>query len=201
MFITFEGCEGSGKSTQARLLASHLQTLGGKVVLTREPGGTELAESVRALILQGSGVPDPMTEFLLITAARRDHINNLIKPKLAEGYVVICDRFFDSSLAYQGAAKGWDIPVMKEIHQIACDDFQPDLTFVLDVDFETASARIKARRGVAANHYDDMGKEFFTKLRAQFLHEASLNTKRYRVIDATKSEESILAEIAVGVGS
>lgn len=200
MFITFEGCEGSGKSTQARLLSAHLESIGKNVLLTREPGGTEFAEKIRALILQGDGIPDPMTEFLLITAARRDHINNLITPALKEGRIVICDRFFDSSLAYQGAAKGLDIGVMKELHKIACEGFLPDLTFILDVDYETASSRIKARRGEAANHYDAMDKHFFTKLRTQFLLEASQNQKRYRVIDGARGEGEIAEELLKVIG-
>ncbi|HEY8463807.1 MAG TPA: dTMP kinase, partial [Bacillota bacterium] len=134
-FITLEGPDGSGKSTQARLLAEYLQKSGREIILTREPGGTPLAEEIRKLILTPTAETlEPMTEILLYTASRAQHVARIIKPALAAGKVVICERFIDSSLAYQGYGLGWSLDLIKTINRLAIGDCRPDLTFLLDND-------------------------------------------------------------------
>lgn len=194
-FITFEGCEGSGKSTQVKLLKEYLEKLGQKVLLTREPGGTELAEEIRKVILSGKKIDDPLTEFLLISAARRDHVMNKIKPALAEGSFVICDRFFDSSLAYQGFAKGLDTDLMSAIVNLTIANFQPDITFLIDIEPEIALERIQKFRSDDNNHYDQMGVDFHNKIRNGFLEVAKQNPKRVVVINGSKSQEEVSSSI------
>ena len=193
-FITFEGCEGSGKSTQAKLLKEHLERLGHKVILTREPGGTELAEEIRKVILSGNKIEDTLTEFLLISAARRDHVLNKIKPALAEGSFVICDRFFDSSLAYQGFARGLDLELMQSIKTLTIDGFQPDITFLIDIEPSLALERIQKFRS-DNNHYDAMGINFHNSVRNGFLELAEQNPNRICVIDGNKSQEEVFETI------
>lgn len=193
-FISFEGCEGSGKSTQAKLLAEHLEKLGYKVVLTREPGGTELAEQIRKVILSGNKIEDTLTEFLLISAARRDHVENKIKPALADGSFVICDRFFDSSLAYQGYARGLDLELMKSIKTLSIDGFEPDLTFLIDIEPVVALERIQKFR-IDNNHYDAMGIKFHNKVRNGFLEIAEQNPNRFLIIDGNKPQEEVFEMI------
>lgn len=145
-FITLEGIDGCGKSTQARLLTEFLSGAGHEVILTREPGGTPLAEEIRNIILTPGKEPlDPMSEILLYTASRAQHVNNLIKPAIAGGKIVICERFVDSSLAYQGYGLGWDLAIIREINRIAIGDFNPDLTFLLDVNMDLSLRRVKNR--------------------------------------------------------
>ena len=147
-FISFEGGEGSGKSTQARLLADHLKNSGQAVVLTREPGGTAGAEAIRALIV--TGAPDrwtPWGEACLVNAARADHLARVIAPALARGDTVICDRFVDSTRAYQGAGKGIADSDLCALHRLACGDIWPDLTVVLSIDPALGLARANARQG------------------------------------------------------
>ncbi len=193
-FISFEGCEGSGKSTQAKLLAEHLEKLGYKVVLTREPGGTELAEQIRKVILSGNKIEDTLTEFLLISAARRDHVENKIKPALANGSFVICDRFFDSSLAYQGYARGLDLELMRSIKTLSIDGFEPDLTFLIDIEPAVALERIQKFRS-DNNHYDAMGIKFHNNVRNGFLEIAEQNPNRFLIIDGNKPQEEVFEMI------
>ena len=137
-FITFEGGEGTGKSTQCRLLSKALEDEGLQTVLTREPGGSAGAEEIRALLVNGdAGKWDSKTELLLFMAARRNHLTTKIWPEMADGKVVICDRFLDSTIAYQGYGRGKNqelIHEIKNIYHLIADDFQPDLTFILDID-------------------------------------------------------------------
>jgi dTMP kinase len=194
MFISFEGGEGSGKTTQAKMLVERLNNQGIKAVFTREPGGTPLAEEIRAVLLSGSEVKDPMTEFLLICAARMDHVNNFIKPKIAEGYIVVCDRFFDSTLTYQGYMKGLDMDLMRKIHTDVLADFAPDLTFLVDIDTAVAATRITGRGG-SANHYDSMDASMHEKIRAGLLELARKDTKRCVIIDGAKLVEDVASDI------
>jgi dTMP kinase len=193
-FITFEGCEGSGKSTQAKLLKEHLEKLSHKVILTREPGGTELAEEIRKVILSGNKIEDTLTEFLLISAARRDHVLNKIKPALADGNFVICDRFFDSSLAYQGFARGLDLELMQSVKNLTIDGFQPDITFLIDIEPSLALERIQKFRS-DNNHYDAMGINFHNSVRNGFLELAEQNPNRICVVDGNKSQEEVFETI------
>ncbi|MDA0939250.1 MAG: dTMP kinase, partial [Proteobacteria bacterium] len=162
LFITFEGCDGSGKSTQANLLTETLRKEGYIVCLTKEPGGTELADAIRSLILNKE-VKDAAVEFLLLSAARRDHMNNIILPALQKGMIVICDRFIDSSIVYQGIVKGLNINTIKQVHLDFMHNLYPDLTFLLDIKPQNAIKRLK-KRGGELNCYDVKSFDFFSKI-------------------------------------
>lgn len=195
MFITFEGIDGSGKSTQARALTNHLRQRGHDVVATREPGGSPGAEEIRALLLQGD--PDRWsaeTEILLFTAARRDHLERLIEPSLAAGRVVVCDRFADSTRVYQGVTRGDLRPIVDELHRLMIGR-EPDLTFIIDIDPETGLSRARARRG-AEERFEDFGTEMQARMRAGFLNLAREFPERCRLIDGNRPAEAIAAEIA-----
>ncbi len=193
VFITFEGGEGSGKTTQARLLVERLEASGIEAVFTREPGGTELAEEIRNLLLTKHGIDDPLTEFIMLTAARHDHVARFIKPKLKSGITVVCDRFFDSSIAYQGYTKGLDLELMRKLHTTVFGDFKPNLTFLIDIDPEVALARIKAGR--ETNHYDAKDLSFHLKIRQALLECAHLEPARFEVIDGNQSMNAILGQL------
>lgn len=200
-FISFEGGEGVGKSTQVMLLRDHLTAEGYEVVVTREPGGTTGAEEIRQLLL--SGDTDkwlPMTEVLLFYAARVDHIERVIKPALEAGKWVISDRYADSSFAYQGAGHGLTQDTLKELHHIATRDFWPDLTLVLDADVDHGLSRATEREAaVAANNREDrfenMAHDFHQRLRQAFLDIAAANPVRCRVISATGSISDVAPRI------
>ena len=168
-FIVLEGCEGSGKSSQAKLLASNLTAAGYNVVLTREPGGTASAEAVRELLVTGATDRwDKISELLLFSAARRNHVETLIKPSLAAGKVVICDRFTGSTYAYQGYGHGLDIDVIREVTQLAIGkSFEPDLTIYLTIDLEEGLRRADARKG-KEHRFEDMDIEFHKRVAIGF---------------------------------
>jgi dTMP kinase len=194
-FITFEGIDGSGKSTQARLLRDHLSDAGHDVLLTREPGGSAGAEEIRRLLVEGD--PErwsPETEILLFTAARRDHLEKTIRPALDHGKIVISDRFADSTRVYQGAARGELRHLVDTLHDavIACEPF---LTFVIDMDPEMALARGLARQS-GEDRFEDMGAAFQHKLREGFCALAHDKADRCRLIDGERREENIAAEVA-----
>jgi dTMP kinase len=192
MFITFEGGEGSGKSTQVKLLAAYFKKKGREVVVTREPGGTKTAEKIREMLLTDASLT-PEAQCILNFAARVDHVEKLIKPALKRGAVVISDRFFDSTYAYQGYAQGMKISEIKKIHKAAIGDFKPDVTFILDIDPLMGKKRA-ASRG-AMNHYDKEKLNFHKKIRAAFLDIAAKNKKRCKVISSTKGKDEVAAEI------
>ncbi|MEM7632339.1 MAG: dTMP kinase [Pseudomonadota bacterium] len=176
-FISFEGIDGSGKSTQARLLADQLRADGHDVVLTREPGGSPGAEEIRALVLQGD--PDRWsaeTELLLFTAARRDHMERLILPAIEAGQIVICDRFADSTRLYQGLSRGDLRATVDQLHDLMIRR-EPDLTILIDMDPDTGLARAKGRQGVE-ERFEDFGTELQHKMRAGFLALAAEFPKR-----------------------
>ena len=191
-FITFEGGEGAGKSTQVKLLAEYLRGQGQEVVLTREPGGTPNAERIRDLLLQ-NGNWHGLTEVLLHFAARNEHVNKIIKPALAAGQWVICDRFFDSTIVYQGYGQGVEMNKIEEIKLATLGGFAPDITFLLDIDTETA-----LRRATDHNRYEKMGLAFHKKIRDGFLDLAKEH-KRFLVInaagDANKVHKQIIKHI------
>lgn len=194
MFITFEGIDGSGKSTQARMLAEALAGAGHDVVLTREPGGSPGAEEIRALVLQGD--PDRWsaeTEILLFTAARRDHLERTIAPALAAGKVVVCDRFADSTRMYQGLSRGDLRALVDELHRLMIGR-EPDLTFLIDIDPVVGLYRAKGRRG-HEERFEDMGLEMQEKMREGFLALAREFAPRLRVIDGARAPEAVAAEI------
>lgn len=192
-FLSFEGIDGSGKSTQARLLAASLRDAGHPVTLTREPGGSAGAEEIRALVLQGD--PDRWsaeTELLLFTAARRDHLEKTIRPALARGEIVITDRFADSTRMYQGL-RGNLASTVNALHDLMIGT-EPDLTFLVDIDPETGLSRAIARAGTE-QRFEDMGLSVQKQMRAGFLALADLHPARFRVIDGARPPEVIAAEI------
>ena len=194
MFITFEGGEGSGKSTQAKLLTEHLRNSGKDVLLTREPGGTELAEQIRNLLLGNKEITDPMTELLLLTAARKNHIQNLIIPALKEGKVVISDRFLDSTIVYQGYVKKLEIDKIIKISEIAFEGFSPDITFLIDIDPIIGKERIAKNRS-ETNHYDQKNIEFHQNIRESYLKIAKDHQNRIKLIDGSMSLEQVSLKI------
>ena len=199
-FITLEGGEGGGKSTQARLFASWLEARGGKTLVTREPGGTPLAEKIRALLLNPeNGYPDPLTEALLFNAARRDHLMRVIRPALAAGTHVICDRFADSTRAYQGAGGKLDAAVIANLEQLVLTGTMPDLTLVLDLPAEVGLARVAARHQAAGAEKDRFEIEdmaFHQRLREAFFVIAAREPGRCALIDAQAAPEVVAAAIA-----
>ncbi len=195
MFITFEGIDGSGKSTQARMLAESLRARKADVVLTREPGGSPGAEEIRRLVLEGD--PDrwsPETELLLFTAARRDHLERTITPALAAGQIVICDRFADSTRIYQGLTRGDLRAAVDSLHGLMIAR-EPDLTFLIDIDPVTGLARAKARKGTE-ERFEDFGEAMQQKARAGFLALAREFPARFRVIDGARAPDAVAADVA-----
>ena len=194
-FITFEGIDGSGKSTQARLFAEHLRSHGQPVVLTREPGGSPGAEEIRQLVLTGD--PDRWsaeTEILLFTAARRDHLEKTIEPALAAGQTVISDRFADSTRIYQGATRGDLRHMVDQLHQLMIGR-EPDLTFIIDMDPAMALERGLARKS-GEDRFEDFGLPFQETLRHGFLALAHAHPKRCVLIDGNRTPDQIASEIA-----
>lgn len=195
MFLSFEGIDGSGKSTQARLLADHLRAQGRDVVLTREPGGSPGAEEIRALVLQGD--PDRWsaeTEILLFTAARRDHMERTILPALEAGKVVICDRFADSTRMYQGLSRGDLRGIVDELHRLMIGR-EPDLTLLIDMDPATGLARAKGRQGTE-ERFEDFGAGLQEQMRAGFLALAQEFRQRFRVIDGARPVDAVAQDVA-----
>jgi dTMP kinase len=190
-FITLEGGEGAGKSTQIARLGNWLRSRGREVVVTREPGGSPGAEMVRKLLVEGpSDRWDGPTEALLHFAARRDHLRVKVWPALKRGAWVISDRFADSTVAYQGYGHGVDRGLLNRLYDIAVGDFAPDLTIVLDVPVEAGLARAAARRG-SETRYEAMPIEFHRRVHAGFLDIAAANAARCVVIDATQTIDAI----------
>ncbi len=189
-FITFEGIDGSGKSTQAKLLADKLGEKGHDVILTREPGGSKGAEQIRALVLEGD--PDRWsaeTEILLFTAARRDHMESVILPALGKGKIVICDRFADSTRMYQGISRG-DLRSMVDTLTALMIQKEPDLTLLIDMDPNTGLFRAKSR-AIKEERFEDFGVSLQEKIRAGFIKLAKEFSKRIHVIDGTQDISSV----------
>lgn len=192
-FISFEGIDGSGKSTQARLLADALRADGHAVTLTREPGGSPGAEEIRSLVLQGD--PDrwsPETEILLFTAARRDHLEKTIRPALARGEVVITDRFADSTRIYQGITRGDLATTVNRLHDLMIAT-EPDLTILVDIDPTVGLSRARARAG-SELRFEDMGLDTQIRMRAGFLALAEQHA-RFRIIDGARTPDAVAADI------
>ena len=184
-FITLEGGEGSGKSTQARLLAEAFAAVGLPLLATREPGGTTGAESIRTLLLEDRAEPfEPMTEAVLFAAARVDHVRKRILPALREGKHVLCDRFSDSTLVYQGICGGLGQEFIHAMHEFTLDGLQPDLTLVFDIDPEAGLARAASRHG-QHTRFEDKDIVFHRQVRAGFLAVAAAEPQRCVVVDAS----------------
>ena len=198
-FITFEGGEGGGKSTQAARMAGYLRGKGLEVLETREPGGTPESEALRDLLVQGD--PDrwsALSELLLITAARVEHVNRLIKPALTEGKWVICDRFADSTLAYQGIAGELGLELVEQLQKLAVGATAPDVTFLLDVRAEAGLQRAEKRGGAA--RFEKKGAAFHQTLRDGFLALANENPQRIVLIDGEDTFDNVWEQILAELG-
>jgi dTMP kinase len=190
-FITIEGGDGAGKTTQAGLLAAALERLGIAVRLTREPGGSAGGEAIRRLLLKGRAENwDPVGEALLLVAARRSHVRTLIAPALDRGTWIVCDRFADSTIAYQGYGRGLSVADLVGLHRFALGDFAPDLTVMLDVAVEIAETRAAAR-AAAADRFDDVDRAFRERLRVGFRQIAEADPARCVLIDAAGAVETV----------
>lgn len=204
-FITFEGGEGVGKSTQIKRLLAHLSDAGIAAIRTREPGGTPKAEAVRSFILQGKSEEwGPAAEAVLFAAARLDHVNRLIAPNLAAGKWVLSDRFADSTRAYQGVNGGLRPDLIDALEEVALNGQKPDLTFLLDMDPHAAFERVRRRsqnEGVAvhADRFEKEDLDWHARLRAAFLEIARNNPNRYVVLDADQQTEALEAAIWTAV--
>lgn len=190
-FITFEGGEGSGKSTQVKLLAKAIEQAGLSCLTTREPGGTASAERIRELLVTGDADTwHPHSETLLFYAARLEHMEKLVKPALAEEKIILCDRFTDSTRVYQGVGKQVADAFINPLHQLTMQDFSPDLTIILDIAPEAGLKRA-AGRGDDENRFESMALEFHQKVRQGFMDIAASEPKRCAVIDAEQPPETV----------
>ena len=194
MFITFEGCEGSGKSTQSRMLFDHLKSQGKEAILTREPGGTEASERFREILLDKHLHLEAQTQLLLHTAARVEHVTQVILPALKDGAIVICDRFIDSTVAYQHYGNGVDVDLIEFLHQKCVHNLMPDKTFILDIDFDEMSIRVK-NRGGASDRYESMALDFHKKVIAGFREIAALNKDRCSLIHSSPNKAETFKSI------
>ncbi len=205
LFITLEGLDGCGKSTQAKMLAESLVSQGHQVALTREPGGTALAEAIRNLILTPTAEElDPMAEILLYAAARAQHVNSLIKPALAAGQIVICERFVDSSLAYQGYGLGYDLELIRQVNQTAIGRFEPDLTFLLDIDCDQGTRRVLDRSRDGNQQIDRIearGTTFQARVRQGYLALAQSHPRIQLIQCLHKDIPQVHAEIRATVAA
>jgi len=193
LFISFEGPDGSGKTTQIKILAEYLQSKGFDVVLTREPGGTPISEKIRSLVLDPENTDmDSLTEAFLYAAQRAQHVAQLIKPALADGKVVLCDRFMDSSIAYQGYARGLG-DCVRYINEIAVDNCQPDITFFMNLSAEEGIARASSREKL--DRLEQEALDFHQKVYEGYLELSRIYKDRYIVIDASRSIEVITEEL------
>lgn len=190
LFVTFEGGEGSGKSTQLARLAARLRARGIEPVVTREPGGTPLAEGIRELLLDPARRPGAMSEALLMEAARADLVASLVRPALAAGRVVLCDRYDDSTLAYQGAGRGLDSGLLVTLNQAATGGLEPDLTLLYDVPPEVGLARRENAAG-ETNRLDREPADFHQRVRRGFLELAAAEPSRWVVLDATATPDEL----------
>lgn len=196
LFITLEGPEGAGKSTNREYLAERLREQGIDVLLTREPGGTPLAERIRELLLDPSDEPMAAdTELLLVFAARAQHLQQVIRPALARGCVVLCDRFTDATYAYQGGGRGLSVERIAQLEQFVQGELHPDLTLIFDLPVEIGLARAAARGRL--DRFEQEGRGFFEAVREAYLQRAAQAPQRYRVLDAGQSLAQVQADIDI----
>ncbi|PYG89188.1 dTMP kinase [Ruminiclostridium sufflavum DSM 19573] len=193
-FITFEGTDGSGKTTQIKLLEGYVREKGYEVVLSREPGGTKVSESIRDIILDPSNTDiTPLTEMIMYAASRAQHVAQVIRPAVEAGKVVICDRFVDSSYAYQGSGRGVDLRIIADVNRVAIDGMSPDMTFFLDIAPETAIKRRINASG--ADRIEQEKIDFHRRVYEGYKKMALLFPERIRAIDANKSISEISSQI------
>jgi dTMP kinase len=207
MFITLEGIEGSGKTTQIRFLAEFLEQRGIECVVTRQPGGTRIGEQIRSILLDPANTAlAPLTELLLYMADRCQHIDELIQPCLDAGKTVVCDRYFDATLVYQGFARGLDTELIQKLHQILFNNLKPDITLLLDLDPTIGLKRAwqQLNSGQRSGHESRFEAEtvaFHEKVRAGYLELARLEPGRFRIIDAAQSQNQVSTAIRQIVAS
>lgn len=195
-FITFEGIEGSGKSTQIALLAKHLTESGMRITLTREPGGTPIGDQIRKILLDpANGMLDPTAELLLYAASRAQHLHEIIQPSLAEGTAVLCDRFSDATLAYQGKGRGLDQEIIRSLDRIVTAGLRPDLTLLFDIDPALGIARARGRnenRGLEAEaRFENEELAFHDRVRQGYLALAAQEPARIRIVDGAGTPEAV----------
>lgn len=190
-FITFEGADGCGKTTQLELLADYLKEKNKEVIITREPGAKGLGEKIREILLNYDGEVSDRCESFLFLADRAQHIDMIVNPAVEAGKIVLCDRHIDSSVAYQGYGRGLDIEQIDRLNMLATNDRRPDLTLVFDIDVETSMKRV----GKEKDRMESAGVEFFNRVRKGYLELAKQEPERIRVLDATKSIEEIHNEV------
>ncbi|MBO6056089.1 MAG: dTMP kinase [Alphaproteobacteria bacterium] len=196
-FISFEGGEGTGKSTQVRLLANKLAERGNLVRITREPGGTELSEKIRDILKTTSNI-DSITEMLLLFAARREHFIKSICPLLEQNYIVLCDRFYDSSLVYQGILKNVSIEKIMQLKEMTLGNFEPDFTIILDIPSSIAKKRIQGRQ-LYWDDYDMMSENEYNIIRNGFKKIAEIFPFRCKLIDASGNERKVFSKVQKAV--
>jgi len=201
MFLTLEGIEGSGKTTQINNICRFLENKGHNCVITREPGGTKIGRKIRSILLdpENKGM-EPMAELLLYFSDRVEHVKKLIKPALAEGKTVICDRYFDATLVYQGYARGLDIKLITQLHELVLEGLKPDITLLLDLSPETGLSRAWEQIGNGSRSGDETRFEkealsFHEKIRGGYLELARLEPQRFRVIDASQEKNKVQMDI------
>jgi dTMP kinase len=202
LFVTLEGIEGCGKSTQARLLAESLRETDGRdVVLTREPGGTEVTQRIRALLADPASDLDARCELLLFLADRAQHVATVLRPALERGAVVVCDRYSDSTLAYQGYARGHSLDMLRELNDWASYGLAPDLTFWIDCDVKVGLARANRRSGGPGDRFETEPLAFHERVRNGFSELAEADSRRFVRVDGTRPKDTVSAEIrAVTLG-
>jgi dTMP kinase len=200
-FITFEGIDGSGKSTQLRMLSGDLRARSVDVITTHEPGGTPLGRRLREAFLETEETVAPMAELLLFAADRAQHVEFLIKPALAEGRIVISDRYADATFAYQGAGRGFPVETVNEIIRLATGGLKPDLTLFFDITIENAIRRMAERHesGHGQNRMDVETGEFYSKVRNAYLSIAEAEPERFKVLDANGSVEDTHAQVVATI--
>jgi dTMP kinase len=195
LFITFEGIDGAGKSTHLAGATARLRDAGRSLQVTREPGGTELSERIRELLL--TAPMDALTETLLVFAARRDHLQQVILPALAQGHDVLCDRFTDASFAYQGAGRGLELSVLTQLESWTHPDLQPDLTLWFDLGADVAAARRAAAR--TADRFERQDEAFFERVRMGYAARANANPKRFKRIDAAAAQADVAQQVELAI--
>jgi dTMP kinase len=201
MFITLEGIEGSGKTTQIDRLVEFLEDKGIGCVSTRQPGGTLIGENIRSILLDpANSALAPLTELLLYMADRAQHIHELIRPALMNGKTVVCDRYFDATLVYQGFARGLSIELIGQLHQLLFDDLKPDVTFLLDLSPQVGLERAwqqlnNGQRSGDESRFEAEALAFHEKVRAGYLELARLEPDRFRIVDAAQSQDKVFAAL------
>ena len=201
MFISFEGIEGSGKTTQIQGVCDHLRQKGHDVIVTREPGGSNIGRQIRSILLDSKNKGlNPLSELLLYMADRAQHLDEIVKPGLSSGKIILCDRYYDATIAYQGYARGLDIDLITQLHGIAFAGYKPDLTFLLDLSPETGLRRAwrqieNGQRTGTETRFEEEALSFHGRVREGYLALARLEPQRFKIIDASGTQKHVKKEI------